>query len=168
MLRPQDILVALKLVATDERRWTLEALATDLDMSASGALKSIVRAGKCGLVDPKARRAIRPALLEFLIHGVRYVFPAERGRRTRGVPTGPSAEPLARRLASTESSPLVWPHAQGDVRGESVTPLCANVPTAALRDPELYALLATVDGIRLGGARVREVAASVLTERLER
>ena len=36
------------------------------------------------------------ALEEFLIHGVKYVFPAERGGTTRGIPTAYAAEPLNR------------------------------------------------------------------------
>lgn len=103
-----------------------------------------------------------PALLEFLIHGVRYVFPAERGARARGMLTGPSVAPLAEHLAANEEAPLVWPYARGKSRGESLMPLYDTVPKAAATDPALYALLSVVDGLRVGGARVREVAAHVL------
>lgn len=160
--------MALKLAAHEDRRWTYEALAADLGLSPSGVHAAVDRAGICGLLKPKSRQAIRPALLEFLVHGVRYVFPAVLGRRRRGMPTGPSAEPLVRYLASSETSPLVWPYARGEARGESLMPLYETVPQAAARDPELYALLSVVDGIRVGGARVREVAAGALEELLRR
>ena len=39
-------------------------------------------------------RLNRSALLEFLLHGIRYAFPAEKGSLTRGVPTGYAAPPL--------------------------------------------------------------------------
>lgn len=168
MLRPQDILVTLKLAAHEERRWTYEALADELGLSPSGVHAAVGRAGTCGLLNPKTRCPIRPAVLEFLVHGVRYVFPAVLGRRQRGMPTGPSAEPLVRQLASTELSPLVWPYSRGEARGESLLPLYETVPEAATRDPALYALLVIVDGIRVGGARVREVASAALEERLRR
>jgi hypothetical protein len=109
-----------------------------------------------------------PALLEFLVHGVRYVFPAERGRRARGMRTGPSVGPLSKHLAASDEVPLVWPYARGEDRGESLKPLYDTVPDAAAKDPELYDLLTVVDGIRVGGARVREVAANVLEELLLR
>ncbi len=168
MLKAQDLLVTLKLAARRGERWTLEALGTELEMSPSGVHASIGRAATCGLLDARAREPIRPALLELLVHGVRYVFPAERGRRRRGVLTGPSAPPLSAHLASTEVQPLVWPYARGEARGESVSPLSATAPQAALRDPALYELLVLVDGIRLGGARVREVASRELKARLTR
>jgi len=160
--------VALVLAVHEDQPWTYEALAERLGMSASGVHQAVVRAGTCGLLNRETRSPIRPALLEFLVHGVRYVFPAVLGRRRRGMPTGPSAEPLVRHLASTETSPLVWPHARGDARGESLMPLYRTVPLAAVCDPELYAVLTVIDGIRVGGARVREVAAAVLGELLSR
>jgi hypothetical protein len=164
VLRPQDVLVTLTLAAHPERKWTYDMLAQALGMSLSGVHSAVSRASASGLVNPRTRRAVVPALLEFLIHGVRYVFPAERGRRTRGMLTGPSAGPLSERLAASEEAPLVWPHPRGKDRGESLKPLYDTVPEAAAKDPELYTLLTVVDGIRVGGARVREVAALVLKE----
>lgn len=158
--------MALKLVALGDQPWTYESLAADLGMSASGVHAAVARASASGLLHPKTHAPIKPALLELLVHGVRYVFPAVMGRRQRGIPTGPSAAPLVRHLASTEQSPLVWPYARGDARGESIEPLYETVPGAASRDAKLYAMLATVDGLRVGGARVREVSARVLEELL--
>jgi hypothetical protein len=40
------------------------------------------------------------------------------------------------------------------------------VPAAARRDAELYALLALVDALRIGQARVRNLAAVQIRERL--
>ncbi|MBX3271675.1 MAG: hypothetical protein KF729_15520 [Sandaracinaceae bacterium] len=168
MLKPQDVLVSLKLAAHEHRTWTYEALATDLGLSPSATHAAVRRAAACGLLSSATHEPIRPALLEFLVHGLRYVFPAVIGRRVRGMPTGASAEPLARYLASTETSPLVWPYARGEARGESLAPLYETVPEAAARDPELYALLTVADGIRAGGARVRQVAAALIEELLRR
>ncbi len=166
VLKPQDILVSLKLVVHEDRRWTYEGLADDLGLSASGVHAAVGRAVQCGLVAHKSHHPIRPALFEFLVHGVKYVFPAVIGRRRRGTLTGPSADPLSRYLASSEASPYVWPDARGEARGESLEPIYETVPQASARDPRLYALLTVVDGIRVGGARVREVASGVLQELL--
>lgn len=163
MLRPQDILVVLKLAVHEDEVWTYDGLGAELGLSASGVHAAVARARTCGFLDP---HPIRPALLEFLVHGLRYVFPPVIGRRRRGMPTGASAEPLVRYLASTQSSALVWPDPHGQVRGESLVPLYKTVPMAASIDAELYALLGVVDAIRVGGARVREVAEDVLVEML--
>lgn len=131
-------------------------------MSRAGVHTAVSRAAASGLVNPRTRRAIVPSLLEFLVHGLRYAFPAERGRLTRGMPTGPTVGPMANHLAASEGVPLVWPHARGKVRGESLEPLYDTVPEAAAKDQGLYDLLVVADSIRVGGARVREVAALVL------
>lgn len=110
--------------------------------------------------------ALRENLLEFLVHGVRYAFPAVRGRVTRGVPTAHSAPVLASRLQGGESGALVWPFAEGRARGESLEPLHRGVPRAAAEHPDMYEALALVDASRVGGARVRELAVELLRQRL--
>jgi hypothetical protein len=166
VLKPQDILVTLKLAAHADRRWTYDTLASELGMSPSGVFAAVSRADTCGLMQAKGRRVIRAALLEFLVHGVRYVFPAQRGRRSRGMRTGTFADPLVGLIASSDANPLVWPYVHGKDRGESLNPLYATAPLAAAQDPDLYALLAVVDGIRAGSARTREIAANVLRDLL--
>ncbi|MGC1646779.1 MAG: hypothetical protein WA741_13190 [Candidatus Sulfotelmatobacter sp.] len=63
--------------------------------------------------------------------------------------------------------PPVWPNPAGLVRGIAFSPLYKNVPQAALRDPQLYELLALVDAIREGRAREREIAIRELTVRID-
>jgi hypothetical protein len=165
-LKSQDVVVALKIAALGGAAWSYPSLASELGMSASGVHASVRRAVQAGLLNPDERRAVRSSLVEFLVHGLRYAFPPERGPATRGMPTGSSAPPLAERLARRDDLPLVWPHREGSVRGESILPLYPSVPKAASRDPKLYALLAVSDALRTGTAREREVAAAALRELL--
>jgi hypothetical protein len=109
---------------------------------------------------------VRPALTEYLVHGVRYSFPAIVGRRARGLPTGPSAPPLSTHLATAPDDALVWAHPRGTMRGESVSPIYKTAPTAAHKDSKLYELLVLLDGIRVGGPRVRAVAIDLLESEL--
>lgn len=166
MLKAQDVVVVLKLAALRGETWTYSSLASALGMSASSVHESVQRASISGLLDPHELRPVRGALLELLVHGLRYVFPAERGRATRGVPTATSAAPLAEALAADDAPALVWPDARGTLRGEAITPLHPTVPRATRSDPRLHALLAVVDALRVGSAREREVAARVLGELL--
>ena len=115
-LKPQDIVVALKLV-TGESRGTYSELAESLGLSASQAHGAVTRAGRAGLVDRDRRQANGAALYEFLVHGAKYVFPAERGQITRGVPTAHAAPPLVGMLARSEELPPVWPDPEGYYRG---------------------------------------------------
>jgi len=165
MLKPQDILVVLRLVgaAPDDRAYP--RLAHALGISASEAHAAVRRAVKSGLVDEKSRSVRADALAEFLVHGLRYVFPAERLGLTRGVPTSVAAPPLVKKFAKGELPP-VWPHPEGSVRGEGLEPLYRSAPEAALRDPELYEWLALVDAVRAGRARERRLAVKEIQKRL--
>jgi hypothetical protein len=106
------------------------------------------------------------ALEEFLLHGVRYAFPAIRTRRQRGVPTAHSA-PVLKDVFDSDIDPLVWPSAIGAMVGIALEPLIPTAATFASRHPALYDALALVDAIRVGTARDREVAGQMLTKQLD-
>ena len=165
MLKSQDVLVILQLLSAPVGEQTFPKLASALGMSASEVHAAVKRAAASGLVDAKTRAVRRSALLEFLVHGLRYVFPPEWVGVTRGVPTSFAASPLASHFASADMPP-VWPHPEGSVRGEGLTPLYRSAPAAALRDPKLYEWLVLVDAIRAGRARERQLAVKELESRL--
>lgn len=168
-LKPQDVLVLLKLVSWRDQPWTYARLAVALGMSPSQVHAAAKRAVAARLA-VRDERGVRPQLrnlAEFLVHGVRYVFVAERGEPTRGMPTAHAAVPLKDLLQGSAEPPPVWPHAEGEVRGIAFSPLFHSAPEAARSDPLLYELLALVDGIRGGRARERELASRELRKRLE-
>ena len=165
-LKPQDVVVLLKLALHEDRAWTFPALAAELSMSASEVHNAVTRARKAALLD-KGWRPNRSALLEFLVHGVRYAFAPQRGGITRGVPTAHGASPLAEELLSDGELPPVWPDAAGKIRGEALSPLYKTVPQAALRDPRLHECLALLDAVRAGKARERALAVRYLTGRIK-
>ena len=166
MLRPLDIVVLLKLALKDGRPPYLQ-LANELHLYPSEVYNSIKRARASHFIQrPEEDRLNRSALLEFLLHGIRYAFPAEKGAMTRGVPTGYAAPPLLESIAASSEPPPVWPYADGPVRGYSFAPLHKNVPQAALEDSKFYELLALVDALRDGRARERELAGRELKKRL--
>ncbi len=106
------------------------------------------------------------AIEEFLIHGLKYAFPAERGEPTRGVPTSYAAEPLRKVIVQGNELPPVWPYPAGSRRGIAFEPLYRQAPKAALRDPVLHEFLALVDALRDGRARERKLAEEMLLSRL--
>jgi len=94
ILKPQDVVVLLKLVALGDRGWTFQSLAVELSISQSevhAAVRRSVAARLMTEATSASGRPVRAALLEFLVHGVKYAFPPERGELTRGVPTGYAA-----------------------------------------------------------------------------
>jgi hypothetical protein len=169
VLRPVDIVVLLKLSLTQGGRPPYLQMANELHLYPSEVYASIKRARASQLVQGAAMkdRLNRSALIEFLQHGIRYAFPAEKGALTRGVPTSYAAPPLNRSIAAGSDPPPVWPYEDGPKRGYSFAPLHKNVAKAALEDPRLYELLAMVDALRDGRARERELASRELGKRLE-
>jgi len=167
-LRSQDVVLLLKLVAHPDNEWTYADLGNSLGFSASQAYLSVSRAAGAGLLNyPAPQNTLNRAnLKEFLIHGVKYAFPAHRGTLTRGIPTAYAAPPLNREIQNSSEPPPVWPSPQGTVRGLELSPLYKTVPQAAQNDPDLYELLALVDAIRDGRARKRDLAIKELSKRI--
>lgn len=193
-LKPQDLLVALKLVAVGSEPWTYARLAKELGLSTSEAHAGVQRCLRAALlvenatvdlddpatrealvsrdiypVKPRRRRSpranesgnlVRPhdrLLAEFVIHGARFVFVPDRLPLSVGVPTSHSAPAFAGVFAPG-STDFVWPHPNGQVRGQGIEPLHPNVPFAAVQDAKLYEMLALFDALRIGRARERGMA----------
>ena len=168
-LRPQDVVVLAKLLSYDRPRPSMAQMGTDLSISPSeihGALKRLALA-RLVSSDTDGHRPLLDAVLEFLIHGLKYAFPARRGEFTRGVPTSHAAPPLNQHIAQGGDL-LVWAYPLGNQRGVSLEPLYKTVPAAALRDERLYEFLALIDALREGRARERNLAEKELTARLRR
>jgi hypothetical protein len=136
--------------------------------------KPVSRKARAVRLVPKIRtRAARQerinvtAVIEFLVHGLKYVFPPHRGTMTRGIATSYAAAPLKRFIARGKEPIPVWPFAEGNERGVELEPLYRTVPFAASRDPALYELLAIADALREGRARERKIAEEQLRQRLK-
>src|ERR1700680_2214680 len=168
-LKPQDVLVALKLCGYPAGRAPLSSVASHLVLSPSEVHGAIQRLRSSRLLHGPALKD-KPnisGLEEFLVHGLKYAFPAEHREVTGGIPTWYAAEPLRSQIAMSNDLPPVWPWHDGDTRGVGLEPLYKSVPHAALRDPALYELLALVDAIRDGRARERNLAERDLVHRLK-
>lgn len=170
-LKPQDLLVLLKVAAHPPQRWTYAALGEALAISASEAHASVKRAVASGLAVAPGRgewSPVRPNLLEFMLHGVRYIWPATPGPVKRGVPTAFGAEPLASQLTAAPGEAPVWAHPTGNAKGPTLSPIYRTAPQAALADPALHRLLALLDALRVGRARERTLAANLMKAELMR
>jgi len=167
-LKPQDVVVLIKLLQYGDKRPPYAQIADELYLSASEVHAAVQRARQARLLIPGDPVEVpnKAAVEEFLLHGVKYAFPPERGQLTRGVPTGYAAEPLKSRISGGNEPPPVWPSTDGKTRGYSFSPLYKTVPRAALRDRYLYEVLALIDAIRDGRSRERQIAEQELKARL--
>lgn len=163
-MRPQDIVVLLKIASHQNEPWLQIPIAKQLGLSQSEMSKSLNRSKYAGLIDESGRKVRRLALVDFIQFGLPYAFPQRPGSTVRGVPTAHSAPPLNGQIQSDDD--YVWPYAKGSARGQSVIPLYKSVPEAVQKDPALYELLALVDAIRLGNTREKKIAISEMKNRI--
>jgi hypothetical protein len=168
ILKLQDVLFLLKLVALHDKDWSYNKLAVDLGMSPAEVHAAGKRAVAAQLAVRKNDRLVPNVrnLTEFLIHGARYVFVPERGELTRGMLTIFAAPPLSESFVPPTEPPPVWPDPQGAERGTAFAPLSSSAPVAARADRKLYELFALVDAVRGGRARERRIAAKELEKRV--
>ena len=165
-MKPQDILVILKILLWQNRKWRQIDLALELGLSQTEVNFALHRLAKSGLLDVSLRQPMKRALAEFLIHGLRYVFPAELGPMGRGTRTAHSHEALARKLMTNDEFKIVWPDPEGQERGQLLEPLYPSVPFAAKRDPELHEWLALLDALRIGPVRVQKIAMDRINKKI--
>lgn len=188
MMKSQDVVVLLKLASLEddakdigleapppglvagEDPYSVRGLEAALGISKTEVSASLKRSIASGLAI-KDRKTGRPKpnrrhLRDFIVHGLKFVFPAKTGAMQRGLPTAFAAPVLRESLHSAGSLICVWPYARAKEMGQSVDPLFKSVPEAAEKDQGLYAYLALIDAIRLGNPRESKFAADLLVQRL--
>lgn len=166
VVKDADIYVLAGLLAQHEQ-WSYRSLAERLRVPHPVVQRALARAKGADLYSAGRREVHLPHFEEFAVHALRFVAPAQLGALVPGVPAAWAAEPMASAIRSSgEEPPPVWPHAQGRVRGQAIEPLHPAAPEAVEDWPELGELLALLDSLRAGDARVRKVAGDLLSERL--
>ncbi|MEZ4892559.1 MAG: hypothetical protein R3A50_11765 [Saprospiraceae bacterium] len=163
-MKPQDVVILLKIIALGNDSWQQLPLAQALKMSQSEVSQSVARSKYAGLLDDRGKKVMRQALMSFLEYGLAVVFPAKPGAVVRGMPTAHSAPPLNKEISSDEA--YVWTYAKGNVRGHGISPLYPSAPQAAEGDEKLYELLALIDALRVGRVREKSMAINELKSRI--
>jgi hypothetical protein len=167
-MRPGDLLPLLGLLrhAPSDPTWTVRSLADELHLPPAAVQRSLARLGETPAYDAVRRRANRSATEELLMHALPFVAPARLGGPTRGVPTAWAAPVLSGHFGPVDELPPVWPAPEGEVRGLAVEPVHPAVVDLAGSDPWMYEMLALLDVVRLGDARVSGIAQELLSDRL--
>ena len=161
-LRPNDLVIACQLAITPAANF--KAVATSTGSSVGECHNAVRRLGISRLILADERRPAGELLHQFLVHGAPFAFPAVIGAEIVGVPTAHSAPPFEGIVGAKTA--FVWAHADGTARGQSIIPLFPDAPFLAVNNPALYELLALIDALRVGAARVRTIAADLLGDRI--
>lgn len=167
MLKGQDVVVLLKLLGSDESI-PVRKRAGELGFDVAGTHRALCRLADAGLYSRERKRVHRANAEEFLVHAVKFSFPAQWGPEVRGMSTAWAASPLSDALAEVDELPPVWPYFKGEVRGLSLEPLHSMAPEAALSDPDFAQRIALVDALRsTSHPRIVNLAERLLKERID-
>lgn len=164
-MRPQDIVVLLKIASLKNQHWRIIDLANGLKISPSEISEALNRCKIARLIDQSKKKVHLLSFMEFLHYGLKYVFPVQPGAIVRGVPTAHSASPLSEHISAGEEA-FVWPYDLGNSRGQAIEPLYKTIPEVVEKDPLFYELIALSDAIRVGKAREINLAVGELEKRL--
>ncbi len=162
-LKPQDIVVLLKILCFGQRNWMGKDLAQQLYLSPAEISHSLQRNANAGLLDIETKTVRSQALLELLRYGIPYIFPQRAGSVTRGLPTAHSHPFFKDKIVSSEM--YVWRDAESSIRGFGIEPLYPGAVNAAKQDSRLYLYLSLTDVLRIGKVREKEIAIDKLQEK---
>ncbi len=165
-MRPQDIVVLLKIISLKHDDWYNTDLSKSLSISTSEISEVLNRCKIAGLIDSKKRKVNINSFMEFLVYGLKYVFPIEPGAMVKGIPTAHSASPINKHISSGNDV-YVWASAKGTHRGQAIEPLFKSIPQVVQKDELFYELLVIVDTIRVGSVREINIAKEELEKRLK-
>ncbi len=166
-MRPHDIAILFKIILYKDNDWGTLDLAESLYISQSEISESLNRSKIAKLLSPDKKEVLRISFLEFLIYGLRYVFPAMPGRITRGIVTAHSAKPISSQIIASDDV-YVWACNSGNIKGQEIEPLYKNAVSAVKEDEYLYELLALTDVIRTGKIREFKLAVAELEKRIKK
>jgi hypothetical protein len=166
MMKKPDIYVLSGLLARDGD-WSYRSLADRLHVPHPVVQRALSRAQDADLYSAERREVHVPHFEEFALHALRFVAPAQLGALAPGVLAAWAAKPMVEAIRSAvDEPPPVWPYARGQVRGQAIEPLHAAAPEAIEGWPELGEILALLDSLRAGDARIRKVAGDLLSRML--
>ncbi len=150
-IRPQDIVILVKILSYGQQPWLAKDLAISLFLSGSEVSESLHRSAYAGLIDKNKKKVLKLNFMEFISHGLRYTFPQQPGAMQRGMPTAFSHPEIQPRFPTDIK--LVWPDPDGHDFGWTIEPFYEKQVKAAKQDDTLYYMLCLIDMIRVGKPR---------------
>lgn len=164
-MRPQDIAILVKVFICQGQSWYIKDLAHEMQISQSEFSESLHRSWHAELLDDRKQRVMINNLYEFLVYGLRFVFPQRPGALTRGGPTAHSHLELTRQFISDVK--YVWPDAESMEMGFAIEPFYSKQTKVAQNDPELYMILSLIEMLRVGKIREFNYAKTEVKKILE-
>lgn len=162
-MKAQDVVIAIKLVGASDPNWSYASLGSEIGLGHNQAHLACKRLVAASLMNDK--RVNKRNFVEFLVHGVKYVFPPVWDGEQHGIPTAISSPEMKKELRSQQR--VVWPtRKRKDPKGDGLRPLHKCVFTVIEKDQFAYQILSVLDSIRVGSAREREIAVDYINSKI--
>jgi hypothetical protein len=170
MIKGQDVIILLLLRLRAKQPWTHEALARATGLSTSqchSAQKRLREAHLLGQGPNSPWHVPESNCSEFLLHAVKYIFPAKIGSQVRGIPTARSALFVAKLFRGANEMDYVWSAPEGDSKGLSLEPLHpCQIRFTPGKNQDMYEMLVAIDSLRIGRARERNWAEDFIAKKI--
>lgn len=163
MLKAQDIVILVKIIALENQDWNINNLSSSLGISQSEVSKALSRLALSGLIDETKKNPAKNSVFDVITSAIRFLFPVRPGQVLKGIPTAHSVPPLSKKIRSGVN--YIWPDPNGTMRGESIEPLYKTVPKIVGEDKKFYEMMALIDAIRVGKSREQLLAKEELRKR---
>lgn len=164
VLKPQDIVVLGKLI-TDDIWPTQKEIASTLELSQSEISHSLKTLQQAGLINVVQKRINKLAVLEFIVHAIKFFYPSEKLGVGRGFKVGPSSSYFSKRVQRDEQFDYVWPDSEGETKGVIISPLLPHLSKKMKENEKLMLYLNVIEVFRgLGGVRHQQEAQKALKE----
>lgn len=167
-MKSQDILILLGILTWKGPKRTFERLSEFVGVAKTPVVHAVQRLIEARLYNSYLSQVNIPATKEFLLHGVKYVFPhpivEDNATEVKGFITGISNPVFEGKINYAKK--FVWPSAKGNEKGLPIKPLYHSIPDYCFTNIELMDLLAIIDVLRIGRIREVEYAEKLLLEKL--
>lgn len=164
-VKPQDVMIAIKFKISGK----VSQLTVSKDLRISpGEINHGIKRLKLARIMNQDGSIVTDALIEYLVHGLKYNAPGIKGALTVGMPTAHSNPSFnfVRYDRADKEAVFVWASPNGKVKGVGINPIYKSAPEAAKDDPKLYRILSLIDMIRVGKSREVAVAGRELSKEL--
>ena len=161
-MRPQDIAILVKVYLVEDDSWFIKDLANEMYISQSEFSESLNRSRYAGLLDDRKQKVMTRGFYEFLLDGLRYIYPQRPNEVIRGIPTAHSHPEFSKIILTNVK--YVWPDENAKEVGYAIEPFYPTQLKAIKADSNLYLVLALIEIVRFGKTREINFAKTKLRE----
>lgn len=163
IIKPQDVVILGKILS--EKVWpSQKEIGDSLKISQAEISHALKTLDQIGLINLSTKKINQLAVIEFITHALKFIYPIEKKGTGRGILIGPSSLTFKGKVQPDEYN-YIWPDPNGESKGIIVTPLIPELSSCVKENEKLFTYLNVIEIFRgLGGVRYRQEAQKILKD----